>query len=92
MFRPAYQEFHILANSYRFAYADRKALYFAIVDYEEASQIFQSMNLNTAPVLFHFPAKGAKKKTDQMDFQRHGFDAESMAKFVHERTEISVSF
>jgi hypothetical protein len=30
------------------------------------------MNLNTAPVLYHFPAKGAKKRSDQMDFQRSG--------------------
>lgn len=89
-FRPAYQEFHILANSYRYAYSNKKALYFAVVDYEEAPQIFQMMNLNTAPVLYHFPAKGNKKRADQMDFQRHGFDAESMAKFVLDRTEISV--
>ncbi|VDD93355.1 unnamed protein product [Enterobius vermicularis] len=88
--KPAYQEFHILANSYRYAYSNKKALYFAVVDYEEAPQIFQMMNLNTAPVLYHFPAKGNKKRADQMDFQRHGFDAESMAKFVLDRTEISI--
>lgn len=88
--KPAYDEFYIMANSYRYAYPELKALYFAVVDYEEAPQIFQQMNLNTAPALFHFPAKGAKKKADQMDFQRHGFDADSMAKFVQDRTEIQI--
>uniref|UniRef100_A0A0N5AKS6 Magnesium transporter protein 1 n=1 Tax=Syphacia muris TaxID=451379 RepID=A0A0N5AKS6_9BILA len=88
--KPAYQEFYILANSYRYAHSNRKALYFAVVDYEEAPQIFQLMNLNTAPVLYHFPAKGKKKRADQMDFQRHGFDAESMTRFVFERTEIMI--
>lgn len=81
-----------MANSYRYAYPELKAMYFGIVDYEEAPQIYQQMNLNVAPVLYHFPAKGAKKRADQMDFQRHGFDAESMAKFVLERTEIQVYF
>lgn len=81
-----------------------KALYFAVVDYEEAPQVFQQvrlratanftlslqMNLNTAPVIYHFPAKGARKKSDQMDFQRLGIDADAMSKFVTDRTEIHV--
>lgn len=86
--RPAYDEFYIVANSYRYACPDHKALYFALVDYEEAPQVFQQMNLNTAPALYHFPAKGTKKRADQMDFQRLGFDAESIAKFVNDRTDI----
>ncbi|VDN02714.1 unnamed protein product [Thelazia callipaeda] len=88
--KPAYDEFYIMANSYRYAYPELKALYFAVVDYEESSQIFQQMNLNVAPVLFHFPAKSSKKKADQMDFERLGFDADSMAKFVFERTDIQI--
>jgi len=88
--KPAYDEFYILANSFRYAYPELKALYFAVVDYEEAPNIFQQMNLNTAPILYHFPAKGAKKRNDQMDFQRHGFDADAMAKFVQERTDIQI--
>lgn len=90
--RSAYDEFYILANSYRYAYPELKALYFAIIDYDESPEIFQQMNLNVAPVLFHFPSKGTKKRTDQMDFERQGFDADSMAKFVFERTDIQVCF
>jgi len=53
-----------------------KSLFFAIVDYEEAPQIFNlvyfifnllrkikilQINLKTAPAIFHFPAKGARR-------------------------------
>ncbi|KAM3722952.1 putative dolichyl-diphosphooligosaccharide--protein glycosyltransferase subunit [Dirofilaria immitis] len=88
--KSAYDEFYILANSYRYAYPELKALYFAIIDYDESPEIFQQMNLNVAPVLFHFPSKGTKKRTDQMDFERQGFDADSMAKFIFERTDIQI--
>lgn len=49
------------------------------------------MNLNTAPIIYHFPAKGSVKKHDQMDFQRSGFGAEAISKFVQDRTEVHVS-
>ncbi|GMT21043.1 hypothetical protein PFISCL1PPCAC_12340, partial [Pristionchus fissidentatus] len=89
--KPAYDEFFILANSYRYAHADSRSLYFAIVDYEEAPNVFQQMNLNTAPILYHFgPKLTGKKKPEQMDFQRHGFDADAMARFVHDQTEHSI--
>lgn len=80
-----------MANSYRYAYPELKALYFAVVDFDEAPQVFQSMNLNVAPVLIHFPAKGSRKRIDQMDFTRQGFDADSMARFVYDRAEIQVT-
>uniref|UniRef100_A0A9J2PAH9 Magnesium transporter protein 1 n=1 Tax=Ascaris lumbricoides TaxID=6252 RepID=A0A9J2PAH9_ASCLU len=88
--KPAYDEFYIMANSYRYAYPELKALYFAVVDFDEAPQVFQSMNLNVAPVLIHFPAKGSRKRIDQMDFTRQGFDADSMARFVYDRAEIQI--
>ncbi|MFH4982014.1 hypothetical protein AB6A40_008723 [Gnathostoma spinigerum] len=88
--KPAYDEFYILANSYCYAYPELKALYFAVVEYDDSPQIFHQINLNTAPAVFHFPAKGAKKRADQMDMSRVGFDADSMAKFVYERTEIQI--
>ncbi|CAK5088313.1 unnamed protein product [Meloidogyne enterolobii] len=60
----------ITANSYRYTFLNNKALYFGIVDYENAPQIFKLLNLNTAPAVFHFPAKGARRPQDSMDFQR----------------------
>ncbi|TKR77926.1 hypothetical protein L596_018815 [Steinernema carpocapsae] len=88
--KPAYDEFYVLANSFRYTYPELKSVYFAVVDYEEAPDIFQSLNLNTAPVLYHFPAKGQKKRQDQMDFQRYGIDADAMARFVQERTDVNI--
>jgi len=88
--KPAYDEFYILANSYRYGHMSDKALYFGVVEFEENQQIFQQMNLNTAPVIFHFPAKGREKRQDQMEFQRFGIDADAMAKFVAERTGIHI--
>lgn len=49
------------------------------------------MNLNTAPILYHFgPKTQGKKKPDQMDFQRHGFDADAIARFIADQTEVQV--
>lgn len=89
--RPAYDEFIIAANSHRYQNPELKSLYFAVVDYEDAPQIFQQMNLNTAPILYHFgPKTQGKKKPDQMDFQRHGFDADAIARFVADQTEVQI--
>jgi oligosaccharyltransferase complex subunit gamma len=88
--KQAYEEFEIVANSYRYAYLHQKSLYFMLVDFDEAGDVFQSLNLNTAPVLMHFPAKGARKKSDTLDIQRVGFSADAVSKFVQERTEVFI--
>merc|ERR1719402_1689683 len=36
-------------------------MFFAMVDFDEGPDVFQSMKLNTAPVFMHFPAKGIAK-------------------------------
>jgi len=56
----------------------------------EGQEVFQMMNLNTAPVIMHFPAKGAKKKGDTMDIQRTGYHAEALQKWIHERTDVNI--
>ena len=48
------------------------------------------MKFNSAPVFLHFPAKGKPKKSDTMDIQRIGFGAESIAKWIQERTEVNI--
>lgn len=48
------------------------------------------MKLNTAPVYMHFPPKGKPKAADTMDIQRVGFGAESIVKWIGERTDIQV--
>ncbi|CAD5214382.1 unnamed protein product [Bursaphelenchus okinawaensis] len=88
--KPAHEEFSIVANSYRYAYLHSKNLYFAVVDYADNPQAFQQLNLNTAPVIYYFPARSTSKKLDQMDFQRSGFGAEAIAKFIQERTDVNI--
>lgn len=59
--RHAYDEYTILANSFRYSPAFTNNLFFAMVDFDEGSDVFQMLRLNTAPVFMHFPAKGKPK-------------------------------
>lgn len=88
--RHAHDEFSIVANSYRFSPIYSNKLFFAMVDFDEGSDVFQLLRLNTAPVFMHFPAKGKPKGADTMDIHRVGFAADSIAKFVAERTDITI--
>ncbi|XP_034099072.1 tumor suppressor candidate 3 [Drosophila nasuta] len=88
--RHAHDEFSIVANSYRFSPIYSNKLFFAMVDFDEGSDVFQMLRLNTAPVFMHFPAKGKPKGADTMDIHRVGFAADSIAKFVAERTDITI--
>jgi len=88
--RGAYEEYEIVANSFRYGFLNHRGLYFFLVDFDEGQEVFQMMNLNTAPVIMHFPAKGAKKKGDTMDIQRTGYHAEALQKWIHERTDVNI--
>ena len=79
-----------MANSYRYSQFFSNKLFFAMVDFDEGTDVFQAMKLNTAPVFMHFPAKGKSKKADNMDLQRVGFSAEAIAKWIGERTEMNI--
>ncbi len=88
--KQASEEFQIVANSYRYSDAFSNKLFFAMVDFDEGPDVFQTLKLNSAPVFMHFPAKGKPKKTDTMDIQRIGFGADAIAKWVQERTEVNI--
>ncbi|XP_043467058.1 tumor suppressor candidate 3 [Leptopilina heterotoma] len=86
----AKDEFTIVANSFRYSQSFSNKLFFASVDFDEGSDVFQLMRLNTAPVYMHFPAKGKPKPGDTMDIQRVGFGADAMVKWISERTDIQI--
>nr|CAG4648062.1 EOG090X09EZ [Moina brachiata]SVE93123.1 EOG090X09EZ [Moina brachiata] len=86
----ALDEYTIVANSFRYQQMHTNQLFFALVDFDEAQDVFQQLKLNTAPVIMHFPAKGKPKRTDTMDIQRVGFAAEAVARWVGEQTEIHI--
>merc|ERR1711892_51335 len=88
--KQASDEYHLVANSYRYSQHYSNKLFFAMVDFDEGPDVFQTMKLNSAPVFMHFPAKGKPKKMDTMDVQRVGFGAEAIAKWVGERTEAQI--
>ncbi|CAG5124102.1 unnamed protein product [Candidula unifasciata] len=88
--KQANDEFQIVANSWRYSQQYSNKLFFAMVDYDEGSDVFQSMKLNTAPVFMHFPAKGKQKKGDTLDIHRVGFAAEQLTKWIGERTDIQI--
>ena len=88
--KQASDEYQLVANSYRYSQLFSNKLFFAMVDFDEGPDVFQSMKLNTAPVFMHFPSKGKPKKFDNMDIQRIGFGAEAIAKWIGERTEVNV--
>ena len=88
--KQASEEYQLVANSYRYSPAFSNKLFFAMVDFDEGPDVFQSMKLNTAPVFMHFPDKGKPKKQDNMDIQRVGFSADVIAKWVGERTDVNI--
>nr|CAG4638584.1 EOG090X09EZ [Cyclestheria hislopi] len=86
----ALEEYQIVANSFRYQQQFTNQLFFALVDFDEAQDVFQQLKINTAPVIMHFPPKGKPKRTDTMDIQRVGFAAEAIARWVGEQTEIQI--
>jgi len=88
--RQAYEEYEIVANSYRYSYLYSKQVYFTLADFDEASDVFNALSISSAPVIIHFPAKGNRKKADTMDISRMGFHAEAIAKWVQDRTDVPI--
>ncbi|TSN95689.1 Tumor suppressor candidate 3 [Bagarius yarrelli] len=67
-----------------------KKLFFTVVDYDEGADVFQQLNMNSAPTFMHFPAKGKPKRADTFDLQRIGFASEQLAKWIHDRTDVQI--
>ena len=88
--KQASEEYQMVANSFRYSQHFSSKLFFGMVDFDEGPDAFQVVNLNSAPVFMHFPAKGKPKKLDTMDIQRLGFGADAIAKWIQERTDVHI--
>uniref|UniRef100_A0A6A7FLU3 Tumor suppressor candidate 3-like n=1 Tax=Hirondellea gigas TaxID=1518452 RepID=A0A6A7FLU3_9CRUS len=88
--RHASDEYQLVGNSWRYSPTFSNKLFFSMLDFDEGSDIFQQLQLNSAPVFMHFPARGRPKKMDTLDIQRVGFSSENIARWVAERTEIQI--
>ncbi|KAF0037614.1 hypothetical protein F2P81_010488 [Scophthalmus maximus] len=90
-FMQANEEYQVLANSWRYSSAFSNKLFFTVVDYDEGADVFQQLNMNSAPTFMHFPAKGKPKRADTFDLQRIGFASEQLAKWIADRTDVQVA-
>ncbi|XP_041051334.1 magnesium transporter protein 1-like isoform X2 [Carcharodon carcharias] len=84
------EEYQILANSWRYSSSFVNKLFFAMVDFDEGSDVFHQLNMNSAPTFMHFPAKGKPKRADTYELQVRGFAAEQIARWIADRTEINI--
>lgn len=67
----AYEEYAILANSFRYSEAYSNKLFFAMVDFDGGSEIFKMLRMIHAPIFMHFPAKGKRQGIDSDHFQHN---------------------
>lgn len=88
--RPANEEYQIVAQSWRYSAQFNNKLFFALVDFDEASDVFKMLNTASAPQFIIFGRKGKPKSADNLDLPRVGFSAETIAKWITDRTDIPV--
>ncbi|XP_016400495.1 magnesium transporter protein 1 [Sinocyclocheilus rhinocerous] len=88
--KQADEEYQILANSWRYSNAFTNRIFFATVDFDEGSDVFQMLNMNSAPTFINFPAKGKPKRADTYELQVRGFAAEQLARWVADRTDVHI--
>ncbi|XP_058704272.1 magnesium transporter protein 1 isoform X5 [Poecile atricapillus] len=88
--KQADEEYQILANSWRYSSAFTNKIFFAMVDFDEGSDVFQMLNMNSAPTFINFPAKGKPKRGDTYELQVRGFAAEQLARWVADRTDVHI--
>lgn len=89
--RQAHEEFIVTANSYKSSpHYESKRLYFGSVDYDEGSDVFNSLNINSAPCFLYFSENGNPKKPDELNIQRLGFGADVIARWIAEKTGMSI--
>lgn len=85
--RHAYEEFVVVANSYRSSqHSDSKRLFFGFVDYDEGSEIFNSLKIDSAPCFLYFDEKGQFRKPDELNIHKMGFSADVISRWIAEKT------
>lgn len=85
--RSAHEEFIVTANSYRNSpHFESKRLYFGMVDFDDGSEIFNSLNINTAPCFLYFNEKGNFRNPDELNIQKVGFTADVIMRWITEKT------
>lgn len=85
-----FEEFALAASSWRFSNDFEATLFFASVDFDyNGMEVFQSLQINSAPVVLMFEAGSSKKEL--MSFEKFGFSAEGFAKFIEKTANIKIT-
>eukprot|EP00123_Amoebidium_parasiticum_P001696 comp12857_c0_seq1/m.8027 comp12857_c0_seq1/g.8027 ORF comp12857_c0_seq1/g.8027 comp12857_c0_seq1/m.8027 type:complete len:323 (-) comp12857_c0_seq1:117-1085(-) len=80
-------QFEFISAAKSFRSAGHRGVYFVLFDYDSAAKVFNKHDVNSAPLVWYFPAKGKPTKQDKMeDLYRRGARAELFAKFISDRT------
>uniref|UniRef100_W5N8B8 Dolichyl-diphosphooligosaccharide--protein glycosyltransferase subunit MAGT1 n=1 Tax=Lepisosteus oculatus TaxID=7918 RepID=W5N8B8_LEPOC len=88
--KQADEEYQILANSWRYSSAFTNKIFFATVDFDDGSDVFHMLNMNSAPTFMHFPPKGKPKRADTYELQVRGFAAEQISRWIADRTDVNI--
>ena len=88
----SFPEYDLLAKSWKYSNEKSNNLFFALIDVDVGNgmEAFRTLQLNHAPIVMHFPAKGKPKTKDTYEAQKSGYSAEAMSRWVNERTGISI--
>lgn len=87
------EEFELTAKAFRLSQGTEISdqLFFGFIDFDNNEETFRSMNVNSVPLLVFFPARRKiQQKSDLMDMQRYGYTAESMAKWLLEKSGLEI--
>lgn len=85
--RQAYEEYMVAASSFKYSpNSELNKLYFGLVDYDEGTEIFNNLNINSAPCFLYFDERGNFKSPDELNIQRLGFGADIISRWITEKT------
>jgi oligosaccharyltransferase complex subunit gamma len=89
--KPANEEYQIVAQSWRYSGQFTNSLFFAMVDFDDAPDVFKMLNTASAPQFIIFGRKTNKPKSaDHFDMSRVGFSAEQIAKWIGDRSDTNI--
>ena len=71
---------------------DQKKLFFTLIDFDDAGEVFHFLGLNSAPGFFHFSPKFKTKvdRDDKYDLQRQGYEVDKLGGWVSSKLGSSI--
>ena len=82
----AVEEFQILAGSWQFSSEFSNKVFFAMLDFDESPEVFETLQVKGGPVVLHLPAKSKFTADDIYNFQVRDISVHHMFTWVDERT------